>query len=1034
MRSEVLQFSVTSRWKFFRYLPKVMLLATLIFSAFIAQAQTVVKGKVVDEQGKPLPGVGIVLKGTGTSTSSQDNGNFSITTTGANPVLVFSYVGYNNKEVPVKNQTLLNVALQPSAAELGQVVVVGYGTQRKEAVTGSVASIAGEKIREVPAPNIAQAIQGRLAGVNISQTSTKPGATMQILIRGQRSLSASNDPLVVLDGIPFPGSIGDINPNDIKSIDILKDASATAIYGSRGANGVILLTTNRGQAGVPAKISYNTYTGLQTLFAKYPMMNGPEFTALRKASGLFTTLGVDESNDVNTDWQDLFYNKNAIVTSHDLGVTGGSATSNYSFGGGYYKNQSLIPTQQYTRYSMKASLDQQIGKLFRVGFTTNNNYNISEGNQVGIYGNLSNTPISNPYNADGSLKRTIRMPQDEAFIYTNGIVKNLHDQWLNETRGFATYNSFYGEVKIPGVEGLKYRANLGLDFIQSNNGNFTGVGVGSTTATTVSTAGVSNSQTYHWTLENLITYDRSFGKHSFNAVALYSAEQNKFNSSSMTARDIPSDAFQFYNLGQANGEITIGSGTPQNPLYTLSGLVSYMGRIMYAYDNRFLLSATLRSDASSRLAPGHKWHTYPAVSVGWNMMNESFMKGITAIDKLKIRVGYGQTSNQAVAPYQTLGVLSTRPYNFGDNTYATGYYVSQLPSPGLGWEYSETWNYGLDFSILKNRISGTFEYYDTKTKDILLSVALPSTAGVGSYTANIGQTQNKGWELSLNGVILENQGGWTWDLGFNISANRNKLTALASGQTRDEGNAWFVGHNINAIYDYEKIGLWQAGDPYLNVLEPGGNVGMIKVKYTGDYNASGVPTRAIGAADRQIMDIDPKFTGGFNTRVAYKGFDLNVVGLFKSGGTLVSTLYGSAGYLNLLTGRRNNVKVDYWTPENTDAKYPKPGGIASGDNPKYGSTLGYFDASFLKIRTISLGYDFNRDLIKKSNVKLRMYLTVQNPFVMFSPYHRESGMDPETNSFGDENQAVNSYQRRILTIGTNTPSTRNYVAGLNLTF
>ena len=306
---------------------------------------------------------------------------------------------------------------------------------------------------------------------------------------------------------------------------------------------------------------------------------------------------------------------------------------------------------------------------------------------------------------------------------------------------------------------------------------------------------------------------------------------------------------------------------------------------------------------------------------------------------------------------------------------------------------------------------------------------------MGSYTANIGQTQNKGWELSVNGNIFNDKGGWSWDVGFNLYANRNKLVALASGQTRDEGNAWFVGHNINAIFDFEKVGLWQAEDPYLNVLEPGGNVGMIKVKYTGDFDATGKPIRPIGAADRQIMDVDPKLSGGFNTRVAYKGFDLNVVGLFKDGGILLSTLYGSSGYLNLLSGRRNNVKVDYWTPENTGAKYPKPGGIASGDNPKYGSTLGYFDASFLKIRTISLGYDFNRSLLKDSRLKLRMYLTVQNPFVMFSPYHRESGMDPETNSYGDENAAVASvYPRRILTIGTNTPSTRNYVAGLNLTF
>ncbi|WP_029286687.1 TonB-dependent receptor [Pedobacter sp. R20-19] len=1031
MRNEILRFIVRPHWRFSISLPKIALAAILMIFTLAAQAQTQIKGRVLDDQGKPLPGVSILVKGTSTSTTASNTGNFSISVPSTSSVLVFSYIGFTSKEIPVRNQTEINVTLLPSAAELEQVVVVGYGTQRKEAVTGSVANISGEKVREVPAPNIAQAIQGRIAGVNISQTSTKPGATMQILIRGARSLSASNDPLVVLDGIPFPGSIGDINPNDIKSIDILKDASATAIYGSRGANGVILLTTNRGQQGAPAQVTYNSYTGLQTLFAKYPMMNSEEFIALRKAAGLFTTNGVDESNDTNTDWQDLFYNKSAVVTSHDIGVSGGSATGSYSFGGGYYKNQSLIPTQQYTRYSMKASLDQQIGKLFRIGFTSNNNYNLSEGSQVGVYGVLSNTPISNPYNADGSLKRTIRMPQDESWIYTNQSTKDLSDKWLNETRGFATYNSVYGEVKIPWVEGLKYRANLGLDFIQSNNGYYTGVGVGSATATTVSTAGVGNQQTYHWTLENLLTYDRTFSeKHNINVVALYSAEQNKFNSSSMSARDIPSDAFQFYNLGQANGELTIGNGN-----YYLSGLMSYMGRVMYSYDNRYLISATLRSDASSRLAPGHKWNTYPAVSVGWNLMNEPFMKGITAIDRLKIRVGYGQTSNQSVNPYQTLGLLSTRPYNFGDTNYAIGYYVSQLPSPNLGWEYSQTWNYGLDFSVLKNRINGTFEYYVTNTNDILLGIALPPTSGVGSYTANIGQTQNKGWELSVNGNIFNNKDGWSWDVGFNLSANRNKLVSLASGQTRDEGNAWFVGYNINAIYDYEKIGLWQAGDPNLNVLEPGGNVGMIKVKYTGDYDATGKPTRAIGAADRQIMNVDPKLSGGFNTRVAYKGFDLNVVGLFKDGGILISTLYGSSGYLNLLSGRRNNVKVDYWTPDNTGAKYPKPGGIASGDNPKYGSTLGYFDASFLKIRTISLGYDFNRDLIKDSKVRLRMYLTVQNPFVMFSPYHRESGMDPETNSYGDENAAVtNTYQRRFLTVGTNTPSTRNYVAGLNLTF
>ncbi|MEP7144471.1 MAG: TonB-dependent receptor [Ferruginibacter sp.] len=1009
---------------------------TLLFALFhffsapvFAQGQTLITGRITNEKNQPVAGASVVVKGTATGISTDNNGEFRINAP-SRGFLLISSIGYPDKEVDIRGKTVINVTLTNSTTELEQVVVVGYGTQRKEAVTGSVASIAGDKLREVPAPNLTQALQARIPGVEISQTSTKPGATMQILIRGQRSLTASNDPLIVLDGIPFAGSIADINPNDIKSLDILKDASATAVYGSRGANGVILLTTNRGQKGGKARINLNSYYGLQKLFAPYPMMDGPEFVAFRKAAGLYTN-GADEADDVNTNWQKLYYNKSAAVTSNDLTVSGGSETGSYNFGGGYYLNESLIPTQKYKRYSMRGSVDQQVGKYFRIGFTSNNNYNISEGNQLGL-GGLSNSPIANPYNADGSLKRTVKMPLNESFVLTNGLVKDLHNQWLNETRGFATYNSIYGEVKIPRVEGLKYRANVGIDFIQNNNGNYTGVGVNSTTAGTPSTAGVSNSQTYHWTIENLLSYDRTFAtKHTINVVALYSTEQSRYNSSSMSAKDIPADAFQFYNLGQATGEISIGNGN-----YTQNGLMSYMGRIMYSYDNRYFLTATVRSDASSRLAPGHKWHTYPAVSAGWNITNESFMKGVTVIDKLKLRVGYGQTSNQSVNSYQTLGLLNTRPYNFGPTNYATGYYVSQLPNPGLGWEYSETWNYGIDFTLLKNRLSGTIEYYQTNTKDLLLSVGLPPTSGVGSYTANVGQTQNKGFELSLNGIILDNPNGFSWDAGVNFYTNKNKLVALASGQTRDEGNLWFVGHNINSLYDFERIGLWQTGDLNLNNFEPGGNVGMIKVKYTGDFNQDGSPVRAIGAADRQIIDIDPKFQGGFNTRVAYKGFDLSLVGAFKSGGILLSTLYGSGGYLNLLSGRQGNVKVDYWTPTNTDAKYPKPGGITSSDNAKYASTLGYFDASYLKVRTISLGYDLNRTLIKSNSFKVRIYFTAQNPFVLFSPYHKESGMDPETNSYGNENAAValSTAQKRILTIGTNTPSTRNYIVGLNLSF
>lgn len=1016
---------------------QVRLLAVLLLFFFIAlapplQAQSnIVSGHVVNETGQPVQGASVVVKGTTTGASTDASGNFRINAP-ANGTLAVSSVGYGTVEVDINGRQSVNITLSTAANSMNEVVVIGYGTQRKEAVTGSVSSIKGDVVREVPSPNITEALQGRLAGVDISQTSSQPGATMQIRIRGTRSLTGNNDPLIVLDGIPFAGSIGDIDPNDVQSIDVLKDASATAIYGSRGANGVILITTIKGQRGRKPVISYNGYYGVEKLFAKYPMMNAQQLLALRKAAGRYPTPGVDEdtTGKTNTDWQDLFY-RNGAVTSHDVSLNGGTEQGSYSFGLGYYQNQGVIPTQQYKRYSLRGSLDQGVGKYFRVGFTTYDNYNMSQGNQVGLYGTLSMTPLANPYNPDGTLKTIIQMPLDQTSVLTKNVVDSLKDLWLSETRGFATYNSVYGEVKIPWVEGLKYRVNLGLDFIQSNSGNFTGTGVNSTTATTPSTAGISNNLTYHWTVENLLTYDRTFaGKHNINAVALYSAEQSKNIYSNASAQSIANSQFQYYNLGATLDANSINVGGS----YSLRGLQSWMGRVIYSYESRYMLSATVRSDGSSVLAPGHQWHTYPAVSAGWNIGKESFMQGIKVINNLKLRAGYGQTSNQAVNPYQTLGSLATRPYNFGPSGYATGYYVSQSPNPTLGWEYSLTWNYGVDFSLLNNRISGTVEYYVTNTKGLLQYVALPPTAGVGSFLGNVGQTQNKGWEFSLNGTILNNKNGWTWDAGVNLYTNRNRIVALASGAQQDVGNAWFVGHSINSIYDYQYVGLWQKGDPYLNILEPGGNIGMIKVKYTGTSDANGVPTRAIGPDDRQVLDIDPKFQGGFNTRVSYKGFDFTAVAAFKDGGILVSTLYGTSGYLNMMSGRRNNVVIDYWTPSNTNARYPNPAGPYSGDFPKYTNTLSYFDASYLKIRTLTLGYNFNHSLIKNTNIKLRMYVTAQNPFVMFSPYYKQSGLDPEPNSYGDQNQASSSLQHRILVVGFNTPSTRNYIVGVNLSF
>lgn len=1009
----------------------LLLLLCLIPLCSIAQNITV-KGIVKDNLGESVIGANVTEKGTTNGMITDLDGNFSLTVQ-KNATLVISYIGYVTQEIAIKGNTNLNIILKEDSKALEEVVVIGYGTARKSDVTGSIASVGGDKLQEMPSTNITYALQNRVAGVDMTQTSSQPGATMQIRIRGTRSLTASNDPLVVLDGIPFMGNLSDINPGDIKSMDILKDASSTAIYGSRGANGVILITTNRGAQGTPAKFTYNGYVGAKSVFSKYPMMDGPKYAEMRKYAGKFEN-SLDESDDMNTDWQDLLY-RTGMVNSHDVSVAGGTNNGSYSFGAAYYKDQGVIPTQNYTRYSLRGSFDQGVGKYFRFGLTTNSNYNVTKGSNIDLYSVLNNTPLANPYNEDGSLKRTVKLnSQDENFVVTRDVVENLEDSWLNEKKGFGTYNNLFAEVQCPWVKGLKYRVNLGLNYRSTKGGVFTGEGINSSTADTPSTASLEHTETTNWAIENLITYDRTFGKHQLNIVGMYSAEETVYTKSHIAARDIPAEYLQYYNLGRAEGTITVN---PDNWDYQKSGLMSWMGRAMYTYDNRYMLMATVRADASSRLAKGHQWHTYPAVSAGWNIGQESFMDDLEWLDILKVRVGYGQTSNQAVAPYSTWGKLSTRPYNFGPTGYATGYYVSALPNYDLGWEYSSTWNFGLDFTLLGGRLSGTFEYYIQKTSDLLQSVNLPSTSGVSSYVGNVGKTENKGVEFTLNGTILDNHNGWTWDASINISANRNKLTELASGAERDEANNWFVGHPIDAIYDYEKIGLWQEGDPYLDILEPGGNVGMIKVKYTGEYNEDGTPVRQIGPDDRQIISMEPKFTGGFSTRVAYKGFDLNVITAFKCGGKLISTLHHSNGYLNMLTGRRGQVDVDYWTEENTNAKYPKPGGIQSGDNPKYGSTLGYFDASYWKVRNISLGYKFDEQKwLKNFGIQsLRAYVSIQNPFVICSPFHKETGLDLETNSYGNENVAVTSgIQKRFLTVGTNAPSTRNYLFGINLTF
>jgi len=1006
----------------------IVLMAFGLLSLSVSAQNITVKGIVNDQNGDPVIGAGLKVQNTNNGVITDVNGTYSISVP-ANAILEVSSVGFITQLVPVSGKTTLNIVLDEDVQALEATVVIGYGSARKADITGSIASVGGNELREIPAGDITHALMGRIAGVDFQSTSSRPGSSATIRIRGERSLSASNDPLIVLDGVPFMGSLNEISPNDIKSIDILKDAASTAIYGSRGANGVILISSYKGTEGQAPRISFNAYAAIKTP-VKYPMMSGQKYIKLREMAGMYS-MSTDESADAYVDWQDMLYEK-GVTQNYEVSVSGGTKGGNYRFGVTYYKDKAPLPTQQYQRLAVNGSLDQKIGNYFKVGFSTNSQFNKNEGNQVGIQ--LQMSPILNIYNADGSTKLRVNMPGDnDWYVWTKERVNEYTSKGVynSESNNVSTYNNAYLQFFVPGVEGLNFKVSASLNYRRSRGGSFTGQGIGATADDSPNSASWSFSETFNWTVENLLSYDRHFGKHHVNAVALYSAEQSTSNGQSLSGKNIPNELFQWYNIGSClASDITVNSGS-----YSQTGLMSWMGRVMYTYDNRYMLSAAIRSDASSRLSAGHKWHTYPAVSVGWNIHNEQFMAGAKGwMDELKLRVGYGVTSNQAVSAYATLGSLSTKVYNFNDEKYVTGYYVSKLPNDSLGWEYSNTWNFGVDYSFFKGRLRGTIEYYMVTTKDILLSLSLPATAGVSSTTANIGSTQNKGIEFTVNGTAIQTN-DFKWDIGLNIYANRNKLIALADGTQEDKGNGWFVGYPLQCIYDYvrDEDLLWNEGDPYMDILEPSkvdaktgykGTVGMIKVKYYGDYDENGNPTRAINSNDKKPQSAEALFMGGFNTKLNYRNWDLTIIGDFQVGGIFQSSTH--TGYDNLMNGRRGQIDVDYWTPENTGAKYPRPGATVTTDSPKYASLMGRFDGTYAKVQTITLGYNFQRmNWAKKIGISnLRVYATAQNPFVIYSKFTKETGLI----------HMGNARSGRSASFSTSTPQSRNYLIGVNLSF
>lgn len=982
-----------------------------------------VRGKIISsEDNQGIPGVNVLVKGTQTGSITDADGKFAITVASDNAILVISYVGFTAQEVAVGSQSEVNITLAPDTKTLQDIIVIGYGTQKKSQMTGAISSVSAKEISELPVRSVQQALQGRAAGVDIVATNNRPGSEPNVRIRGRRSFSAGNDPLYVVDGIPLAGGIGDINPQDIQSIEVLKDASATAIYGSRGANGVILVTTQRGKAG-QTSVTYDGYVGVSQALGRIDMMDGAQFAELkresRRAVGTYPAGGTDEAADRrlfeavelesirqgrSTDYQSYLL-RSGIQQNHQVSVSGGSEKTQFAVTANYFKEKGIVYNQDFKRYTFRINLDHQISKRIKIGTSTLFSYSIRNGENFNpIGGSLAENPLGVPFDANGNL---IFLPTTDG-LRTNPLAEIVAGAILDENVRTRIFNSIYGEVKI--ADGLTYRMNFGPDLQFRRYGQFTGSQTNARRGGDP-TARTQQFTTFNYTLENIITYNKVFAqKHNLGVTALHSVQQDRSEYYDTRVRGIPAETQEFFSTGAATVIEGVGSRLEEWQLQ------SFMGRVNYSYNDKYLLTLTGRLDGSSRLAEGNKYTFFPSVAVGWNISQEDFIKAASFVSNLKLRASYGRTGNQAINPYQTQGNLSRTVYAFG-TAGAFGYRPNAIANPNLQWETSASFNVGLDFGFFNDRLSGSIEWYRTNTTNLLLDRQLPITGGYPNVTQNIGATRNQGIEFTLSSVNIQKDNGFQWTTDINVFANREQIIDLYGDGKSDVGNNWFIGQPVTAFFDFEKIGIWQTNEldeakRYFQVP------GQIKIR---DQNNDG----RINSEDRIILGSDvPKWSGGITNRFEYKGFDLSFFVFARMGG-MIRSLFHSDN--NTLFGRYNNLDVDYWTPNNPTNENPRPN--QNQEFPIYGSTLTYFDGSFLKIRNVAIGYNLPTSWLSKFKIQsLRFYASAQQPFI-FAPYRQKyKGIDPEIAGTRNNNRE-NAAQ-----IGGDTPSSSLWIFGLNIKF
>ncbi|MFL5745911.1 MAG: SusC/RagA family TonB-linked outer membrane protein [Niastella sp.] len=992
-----------------------------LFAVFsFAQTNFPVTGKITDNGGSPLQGVTVQVKGAKVVTTTAADGTFSLHAPSGTAVLVLSSVGFTTKEVPIENKGQLSITLSTADNSMDQVVVIGYGAVKKKDVTGAVTGMNEKDIKSRPVDNALQAMQGKVAGVDIG-TSERPGTVGTINIRGVRSLTASNSPLYVVDGIPLmTGGIEYINPTDIESIDVLKDASATAIYGSRGANGVVIVTTKQAKAG-RTSLNLNLSTTAEKLIDREDMFNAADYITFRRwaryyqapttyARGDQPTIANDKtiflatsdpsawaniqqgwasgtwdgSKVATTDWRGMV-TQTGITKNLNVSVSGGSEKAKAYASFGYLNNTGTTKGQSYTRYTVNVNGDINATKWFQFGTNLTVSYSKQEFGQSKT--GATTVSSSNSLYESARALFPYAVPYDSAGnrIYNPGgdiAFKNVANEWsLNQDQRVTlrAFASIYGQVDfgaiLPVLKNLKYRVNFGPDYSNYRDGTY--IDANSVISSGANSASLNKQQTFSYTLDHLIYYNKSIGRHDLALTLLSSQTKFTMDSNLIAANGIAFGSQKWNALSK--NYIPAANLTGYASGLLESQLQSLMARINYSYNDKYLLTVSARRDGASMLAEGHKYSWFPSMAVAWRINNEDFMKNATWVNDFKLRFGVGVTGNSAIKPYATQGAATSLFYPFTtSSTVITpgGIPPATFANQSLGWEKTTQYNLGVDFSVLNRRILGSLDVYKSKTTDLLVQESIPTVTGYTNTYANIGQTKNKGLDLSLTTVNI-NRRDLSWTTNMSISWQKDEIVSLSNGKQDDINNNWFIGQSIGMIYGYQSAGIWQAADSntYLAYNTKG------KTKFSpGNARPADINGDTLIDANHDrvlIGNSRPRWIVGMTNTFTFKNFELSI---FLYG--RLKYIYNTGGEAQVARGTQRS--VNYYNENNLNADYQKPI-YSEGSGDSYYVVLGYKSGSFIKIRNISLAYTLNSKALKTNAISgLKLYAQVVNPAIVFS--------------------------------------------------